>query len=86
MTPEDLNWLIASTTSNWNWIGSPAKEPKNIYQSEEMASVGNAETARTRTTPVLFPGKMNDLMTPVLPLVGVRVGEDEPGEPTALWA
>ena len=51
-----------------------------------MLSAGLTEVAGTRTTPVLFPGKMNDLMTPVLPLVGVSVGEHEPGSLTAAFA
>jgi hypothetical protein len=48
-------------------------------------SGGNAEAAGTRTTPVLFPGKMKDLMTPVLPSVGRIVGKNGPGRPTAVW-
>jgi hypothetical protein len=84
VTPEDLNWLIASRTSKENWIGSPKNEPTYIYRPEEMLSARKTEVAGTRTTPVLFPGKMNDLMTPVLPLVGARVGEHEPGSVTAV--
>src|SRR6266702_1054604 len=49
-----------------------------------MLSGGNVEVAGTRTTPVFFPGKMNDLMTPVLPLVGGRVGKYRSGRPTAI--
>jgi hypothetical protein len=86
VTPEALNWWIASATSNWNWTKSPAKEPTNIYQPEETLSDGNQEVSGIRTTPVFFPGKMNDLMTPVLPLVGVRVGRHEPGRSTAVLA
>ena len=49
-----------------------------------MPSVGNTKQKGTRTTPVLFPGKMNDLMTPALPSVGERVGKNGPGRPTAM--
>lgn len=37
-----------------------------------------------RTTPVFFLGRMKDFITPVLPLVGFRVGTNESGRPTAV--
>ena len=64
----------------------PSERADKHLPAKGTLSVGSAEEVQTRTTPVLFPGNMNDLMTPVLPLVGVRVGEHESGRPTAVLA
>ena len=49
-----------------------------------MLSDGNTKVAGTRTTPVLFWGKMYDFITPVLPLVATRVGRNRVGRGIAM--
>jgi hypothetical protein len=86
VTPNSLNCVTAAWTSRGNWLKSVTvspKEPTNIWGPEEMLSGRNAEAAWTRTTPVLLLGKMYDLMTPVLPFIGVRLGANCSGRSTA---
>jgi hypothetical protein len=64
------------------WV--PTERADKHLTTRGTLSDGNAEVTGIRTTPVLFPGKMNDLMTPVLPLVGVRVGRYKPGRSAVL--
>jgi hypothetical protein len=59
---------------------------KHLATRKNGVRMGTQRIRGVRTTPVFFPGKMNDLMTPVLPLVGVRVGRHEPGRSTAVLA
>ena len=52
---------------------------------KKILSSGNAKAAGTRTTPVLFPGKMYDLMITALPFTGDSVGKYFSGRATAIF-
>ena len=82
--PGRLELFDRSIDIKWELVKVRFKRADKHLPTEEMLSGGNAKVAGTRTTPVLFPGKMNDLMTPVLPSVGDRVGKNGPGRPTAV--